>query len=239
MKEVSKTQFKEIYFRLGGGASTGWDLEYWNTFFKDEKIPGMKYLIEEPATPEHDRMMIVTDTGSIEYRLFFLTEESEEFHFEFPNENQDKAQHNNSLQPTHTAHHGLPGSSSRPFGEPAKQARAHVPFFPCGQGMYLFWAPLAFIVASFAISEQFPAITMGQRFASLTFAVDFLLSAIVAFGMTYHTIYSQPCEELEIRTGREWFRRPTHSLFWLRSQYWGFGYLGIAVAIVLLAPAGR
>ena len=80
---------------------------------------------------------------------------------------------------------------------------------------------------------------MGQRFASLTFAVDFLLSAFVAFGMTYHTIYSQPRAELEIRTGREWFRRPTHSLFWLRSQYWGFGYLGIAVAIVLWAPAGR
>jgi hypothetical protein len=62
MKEVTKEQFKEIYFRLGGGAATGWDLKYWNIFFKDEKIPGRKYLIEEPATPEHDRMMIVTDT---------------------------------------------------------------------------------------------------------------------------------------------------------------------------------
>jgi len=84
MKEVTKEQFKEIYFRLGGGSETGWDLGNWNSSFEDEKIPGMKYLLEEPATPEHSRMMIVTDYGMHEYRLFFLTEESEESFFEFP-----------------------------------------------------------------------------------------------------------------------------------------------------------
>ena len=237
MKEVTKKQFKDIYFKLGGGAAAGWDLKYWNKFFKNEKTPGMKYLIEEPATPEHDRMMIVTDTGSNEYRLFFLTEESEESLFEFPDENQDKAQHDNSLQPTRTAPHGLLGSSSRLFGEPAKRAATHVPFFPCGQGAYLFWTPFAFFITISVIIEQFSA--MDQRIAWITFAASFMLSAIVAFGLTYHTIHSQPRKELEIRTGREWFRRPTHSLFWLRSQYWGFGYLGIAVASVLLTPAGR
>mgnify|MGYP001190311083 FL=1 len=83
MKEVSKEQFKEIYFRLGGGAATGWGLDYWNQFFEGEKIPGMKYLLEEPATPEHARMMIVTDFAVHEYRLFFMTEESEESLFDF------------------------------------------------------------------------------------------------------------------------------------------------------------
>ncbi len=82
MKEVTKEQFKEIYFRLGGGF--GWTLEYWNKFFEDEKRPGMKYLVEEPKTPEHTRMMIVTDFGRNEYRLFFLTEEAEESFFDFP-----------------------------------------------------------------------------------------------------------------------------------------------------------
>jgi len=86
MKEVTKEQFKEIYFRLGGGAATGWGLEYWNKFFEDEKRPGMKYLLEEPETPEHTRMMIVTDYDRNEYRLFFLTEESEESLFDFPDE---------------------------------------------------------------------------------------------------------------------------------------------------------
>ena len=42
MKEVTKEQFKEIYFKLGGGAATGWGLEYLNKFFKDEKRPGWK-----------------------------------------------------------------------------------------------------------------------------------------------------------------------------------------------------
>jgi hypothetical protein len=44
----------------------------------------MKYLAEEPKTPEHTRMMIVTDYGRNEYRLFFMTEESEESFFDYP-----------------------------------------------------------------------------------------------------------------------------------------------------------
>jgi len=84
MKEFTKEQFKEIYFKLGGVEEAGWGLEYWNTFFEDEKRPGMKYLLREPETPEHIRMMIVTDFGMNEYRLFFLNEESEESFFNFP-----------------------------------------------------------------------------------------------------------------------------------------------------------
>lgn len=87
MKAVTKEQFKEIYFRLGNGATTGWDLEYWNKFFEDEKRSGMKYLLEEPATPAHTRMMIITDYGGNEYRLFFFTEEGEEAFFDFPGKN--------------------------------------------------------------------------------------------------------------------------------------------------------
>jgi hypothetical protein len=84
MKKVGKDKFKEMYFRLGGGAATGWSLEYWNEFFENEQKPGMKYLVAEPETPAHTRMMIVTDYGQKEYRLFFLTEESEESFFDFP-----------------------------------------------------------------------------------------------------------------------------------------------------------
>jgi hypothetical protein len=86
MKEVTKEQFKEIYFKLGGGTATGWSVGYWNKFFENEKKPGMKYLLEEPETPEHTRMMIVTDHDRNEYRLFFLTEASEESFFDFPDE---------------------------------------------------------------------------------------------------------------------------------------------------------
>ncbi len=83
MKEVTKEQFKEIYFKLGEDAG-GWTLEYWNEFYEDEKRPGWKYLMQEPETPEHTRMMIVEDYGKRESRLFFLTEEGEESFFDFP-----------------------------------------------------------------------------------------------------------------------------------------------------------
>jgi len=86
MREVSKEEFKEAYLTLGGGAATGWSLEYWHKFFEDEKQPGMKYRLEEPESPEHTRMMIVSDFEANEYRLFFLTEGSEESFFDFPGE---------------------------------------------------------------------------------------------------------------------------------------------------------
>ncbi len=86
MKEVTKEEFKRLYFELGGGTATGWDLDHWSRFFVDNERKDMKYLVEEPKTPEHTRMMIVTDYGTKEYRLFFLTEEAEESLFEFPGE---------------------------------------------------------------------------------------------------------------------------------------------------------
>ena len=84
MREVTKEQFREIYFRLGGGGATGWDLNYWDRFFEREQRSGMKFLVQEPETPEQTRMMIVTDFGANEYRLFFLTEEAEDRLFDFP-----------------------------------------------------------------------------------------------------------------------------------------------------------
>ncbi len=86
MKEVTKEEFKELYFKLGAGAVTAWDLNYWNKFFADNARTDMKYLVEEPETPEHTRMMIVTDYGAKEYRLFFLTEEAENCFLRFPEE---------------------------------------------------------------------------------------------------------------------------------------------------------
>jgi hypothetical protein len=44
----------------------------------------MKYLVQEPRTPEETRMIIVTNYRVKGYRLFFLTEEAEESFFDFP-----------------------------------------------------------------------------------------------------------------------------------------------------------
>jgi hypothetical protein len=84
MKEVSKEKFREIYFRLGGGTAQGWGLDYWNKFFENNEKVGMKYLVEEPKTSQHARMMIVSDYGAHEYRLFFMTVDDEENFFDNP-----------------------------------------------------------------------------------------------------------------------------------------------------------
>jgi hypothetical protein len=77
IKEVSKEKFKETYFKLGGGQAAGHGLEYWNKFYENNE-KGMKYLVREPETAQHTRMMIVTDYACKEYRMFFLTEKEEE-----------------------------------------------------------------------------------------------------------------------------------------------------------------
>jgi hypothetical protein len=75
-KEVTKEEFKNIYFRLGGGDRSGWTADYWQKFFEDAAHPGWTYMVEEPRDPEHHCMWIVTDRENRQYRLFFRTEES-------------------------------------------------------------------------------------------------------------------------------------------------------------------
>jgi hypothetical protein len=84
MKQVSKEQFKEIYFKLGGGKKAGWGSEYWNSFYEKETNHPMKYLVQDQETPQHTRMFIVDDYAANEYRMFFLTEDEEEQIFDFP-----------------------------------------------------------------------------------------------------------------------------------------------------------
>ncbi|HXG45228.1 MAG TPA: hypothetical protein VNJ71_10775 [Gemmatimonadales bacterium] len=83
MREVTKQEFKDAYVRLGGGADAGWGLDYWDRFLER---PGMRYFLEEPETALHRRMMIATDFGARQYRMFFVTEDEEERLFDFPSE---------------------------------------------------------------------------------------------------------------------------------------------------------
>ena len=83
-REVTKEEFKEIYFRLGGGKYSGWTPGYWQKFFEDEIKPDWRFVVQDPATPQHDQMWIVSDNGAKEYRLFFMTEDSTESVFDHP-----------------------------------------------------------------------------------------------------------------------------------------------------------
>jgi hypothetical protein len=83
MREVTKAEFRDIYFRLGGGRG-GWSAEYWERSFERDLRPGMRFLVEEPEAPHHDAMWIVSDYGAGEYRLFFRPEEESDRMMEFP-----------------------------------------------------------------------------------------------------------------------------------------------------------
>jgi hypothetical protein len=83
MTIVSKERFKEVYFKLGLERD-GWGLAYWDEHFEKGARPDMRYALEEPASPKHDRMMIVSDFEAKEHRLFFMTEDSEEDFFRHP-----------------------------------------------------------------------------------------------------------------------------------------------------------
>jgi hypothetical protein len=83
-KQVSKGLFKDIYFRLGGGESSGWTADHWREVFEDKPELGWKFMVEKPRSAEHDRMFIVTDYKAREHRLFFMTDKSEEDFFHQP-----------------------------------------------------------------------------------------------------------------------------------------------------------
>jgi hypothetical protein len=83
-QEVTKEKFKEIYFRLGRARTSGWTADYWEKFFEHETRPGWRFMVEEPASPDHDSMTIVTDIPSQEYRMFFMTEEAVDDMYDYP-----------------------------------------------------------------------------------------------------------------------------------------------------------
>ena len=85
-KQVSKGLFEDIYFRLGGGESSGWTADHWRKAIEPYTELGWRLMVEEPRSVAHNRMFIVTDHKAMEHRLFFMTEQSEDDFMEWPGE---------------------------------------------------------------------------------------------------------------------------------------------------------
>ncbi len=83
MREVTKSEFKRIYFEVGG-CRDGWDAAHWKRTFEDNPRPGMSFMVEEPATARDTTMWIVSDFAVNEYRLFFRTAEHSDDMLVFP-----------------------------------------------------------------------------------------------------------------------------------------------------------
>lgn len=81
MREVSKDEFREAYFRHARDGD-GWTPAYWQQFYEPDREPPMRYKLELPNTPDQTRMVIVDDFALREHRLFFMSERAEDRLFE-------------------------------------------------------------------------------------------------------------------------------------------------------------
>ena len=85
-KQVTESLFKEVYFRLGGGAASGWTADYWRKVIEPHAGLGWRFMVEEPRSAAHNRMFIVMDPQAMEHRMFFMTEQEEDNFMEWPGE---------------------------------------------------------------------------------------------------------------------------------------------------------
>ena len=85
-QEISKSVFKEIYFKFASTES-GWTQSYWDIFFEEEE-EGEKYFIIQPRSVQENRMFIRSGGG--EHCIYFLTEEAEESFFRFPTRDEEQ-----------------------------------------------------------------------------------------------------------------------------------------------------
>jgi hypothetical protein len=80
-REVTKQEFKELFFKHGVAQSSGgWTEDYWDKFYEHEN--NAQYFFTEPDLPDQVRMFISSGKGT--HRILLLSEEAEESLFEFP-----------------------------------------------------------------------------------------------------------------------------------------------------------
>jgi len=70
-------------------------------------------------------------------------------------------------------------------------------------------------------------------------AVGLALAGLFSVALGVHARLSPPRLILERHTGRELMRKPVHSWYWIRAEYWGILFLGLAIFLLTIQPAGR
>jgi hypothetical protein len=74
----------------------------------------------------------------------------------------------------------------------------------------------------------------GQRIWPVTMA--FALAGLFCVGLGLHGRFSPARNVRDPATGRVRFKRPSHSAYWIRAEYWGLLYLGLASWLQTLPP---
>jgi len=69
--------------------------------------------------------------------------------------------------------------------------------------------------------------------------VGLALSGAFCVALGLHGRFSPPRLILERQTGRELIRRPVHSLYWIRAEYWGIVFLGLGILMLTMQQGGK
>ena len=68
------------------------------------------------------------------------------------------------------------------------------------------------------------------------FTLGLAISGLCSVALGLHARFSAPRLIVERQTGREFIGRPVHTLFWIRAEYWGVLFLGLAICLQSLGP---
>ena len=96
-------------------------------------------------------------------------------------------------------------------------------FIWTGQGG---WIPGSLILGLCLWGGMKWLLTSDPPFWSLTLVVA--VAGLFCVGMGMHARFSPARLVFDPATGRERFKRPSHSAYWIRAEYWGLLYLGLA-----------
>jgi hypothetical protein len=102
-----------------------------------------------------------------------------------------------------------------------------------GKGGWVFWS--LFLTLGLMMGLEHYFLPPGGRPWPLSLA--FAISGLFSVGLGLFARFSPPRLILERKTGRELMRRPLHSLYWIRAEYWGVLFLGLAIFLQSTGPA--
>ena len=70
------------------------------------------------------------------------------------------------------------------------------------------------------------------------FTMSIALAGLFCVGLGLHARFSPARWVYDPKTGCERFKRPCHSAYWIRAEYWGLMYLGLAAWLQTLPRGG-
>lgn len=76
----------------------------------------------------------------------------------------------------------------------------------------------------------------GRRIWPVTMAG--VLAGLFCVGLGLHARFSPARLVRDPATGRERFKRPSHSAYWIRAEYWGLLFLALATWLQAMPPPG-